>query len=103
MEKHVEAETRSLGKVCSDLGRERPSHFKTPREKDTSEPSRRHEYFQNLTPRSLTLRREIPSHFQFRSKPIIQIVTVLSSTRFVDFVGSLADPLLNLVWRLDYP
>jgi hypothetical protein len=47
------------------------------------------------------LRREIPSHFQFRSKPIIQIVTVLSSKRFVDFVGSLADPLLNLVWRLD--
>jgi hypothetical protein len=59
------------------------------------------EYFQNLTPRSLMLRREIPSHFQFRSKPIIQIVTVLSSKRFVDFVGSLADPLLNLVWRLD--
>jgi len=26
---------------------------------------------------------------------------VLSSARFADFVGSLADPLLNWLWRLD--
>jgi hypothetical protein len=50
MEKRVKAETRSLEKVRSDLGRERPSHFKTPREKDTSEPSCRHRVLPKLDP-----------------------------------------------------
>jgi hypothetical protein len=50
------------------------------------------EYFRILSP-SLTLGREIPSHFRFHNEPIIQIVAVLCSTRFVDFVSSLADPI----------
>jgi hypothetical protein len=52
--------------------------------------------------RLLALGREIPSHLRFRYKPIIKIVAVLSSTQFVHFVRSLANPLLNLVWRLNH-
>lgn len=51
--------------------------------------------------RLLALGREIPSHLRFRYKPILKIVAVPSSTQFVHFVGSLANPLLNLVWRLN--
>jgi hypothetical protein len=51
--------------------------------------------------RPLTLGPEILSHLRFCYKPVIQIVTVLPSTQFVHFVRSLANPLLNLVWRLN--
>jgi hypothetical protein len=49
----------------------------------------------------LTLGFDISSYLGFRYKPIDKILTVLLSPQFVQFVSSLANPLLNLVWRLN--
>jgi hypothetical protein len=51
--------------------------------------------------RPLTLGFDISSYLGFRYKPIDKILTVLLSPQFVQFVSSLANPLLNLVWRLN--
>jgi hypothetical protein len=77
-------------------------HFETPLEKACLSQVADTEHFQNSIHTFPEAGQEIPSHFPFHKQANHPVRDrAVFRARFAGFVGSLADPLLNWVWRLD--